>query len=82
MANLLAKEWRVTISSERVWDSQTVILDKSGRFEFLGLPKGKYSISPAVRGYGLAKAQYEVDMSIERNADDLVISLSPDPGAH
>jgi hypothetical protein len=73
---------RVTISSERVWDSQTVILDKSGRFEFLSLPKGKYSISPAVRGYSLAKGQSEVDTSIERDADDLVISLSPDPVAH
>jgi len=73
---------RVTISTERVWDSQTVILDKSGRFEFLSLPKGKYSISPAVRGYSLAKGQSEVDTSIERDADDLVISLSPDPVAH
>jgi uncharacterized GH25 family protein len=73
---------RVTISSERVRDSQTVILDKSGRFEFLSLPKGKYSILPAVSGYSLAKGQSEVDTSIERDADDLVISLSPDPVAH
>ena len=73
---------RVIIRSERVLDSQTVILDKSGRFEFLSLPKGKYSISPAVRGYSLGKGQSKVDTSIERDADDLVISLSPDPVAH
>jgi hypothetical protein len=69
---------RVILTSQRVWDSQTALLDKDGRFKFLGLPKGDYSISPAVRGYSFADNQYEVQASVQRNVDDFVISLNPE----
>jgi len=69
---------RVILTSQRVWDSQTALLDKDGRFKFLGLPQGDYSISPAVRGYSLADNQYQVQASVQRNVDDFVISLNPE----
>ena len=68
---------RVIITSQRVWDSQTAILDKGGRFEFSGLSEGRYSIGPAVRGYSLSGGQYEVEISVEKNVNDFVISLNP-----
>jgi hypothetical protein len=71
---------RVIITSERVPDNQTAILDKSGRFEFSGL-QGMYSISPAVRGYSLLNSQSEVETSVERDVKDFIISLNPAPPA-
>lgn len=68
---------RVIITSERVPDNQTAILDKSGHFDFPGLPQGIYSISPAVTGYSLPDGQSEVEISVERNLNDFVISLNP-----
>jgi intradiol ring-cleaving dioxygenase-like protein len=72
---------RVIITSQRVWDSQIVLLDKDGRFKFLGLPQGNYWIIPSVRGYSLPVGQHEVETSVERNVDDFVISLNPTPPA-
>jgi Carboxypeptidase regulatory-like domain len=69
---------RVIVTSQRVWDNQTALLDKDGRFKFLGLPQGDYSISPAVKGYSLADSQYEVQASVQRNVNDFVISLNPE----
>ena len=73
---------RVIISSQRVRDSQTAVLDKGGHFMFLNLPEGKYSVSPAVRGYSLPDGQYGVETSMERNVNDFVISLNPNSTAH
>jgi hypothetical protein len=73
---------RLIITSQRVWDSQTAVLDKGGHFTFLNLPEGAYSISPAVRGYSLPNGQYDVETSIERNFTDFVISLNPNSNAH
>jgi hypothetical protein len=70
---------RVILSSERVWDTQTALLDQHGRFEFLGLPQGDYSVSPSVRGYSLADNQYSVHASVQRQVDDFVVSLNPEP---
>jgi Carboxypeptidase regulatory-like domain len=70
---------RVMIYSERVWgkDSQTALLDKDGRFVFVGLPKGEYLISPAVRGYRVASDKHGTRVAVERDIDDFAISLSP-----
>jgi hypothetical protein len=73
---------RVIISSLRVWDSQTAILDKGGHFTFFSLPEGKYSISPAVRGYSFPDGQDEVETTVERNVNDFVITLNPKPPTH
>jgi len=69
---------RVLLISEPVRDAQEALLDKDGRFEFLGLPKGDYSISPSVRGYSVANNQNDaIHVSIQRNIDDLILSLVP-----
>jgi hypothetical protein len=69
---------RVIIISAHVWDSQTALLDKDGRFKFVGLPKGEYSISPAVKGYKLPGDQREIQASIQQDVDNFTISLSPE----
>ena len=70
---------RVIISSQQALDRQTAILDKGGHFTFFGLPEGKYSILPAVRGYGLPDGHDEVESTVERNVNDFVITLEPKP---
>lgn len=47
----IAVGMRVTLSSETVWDSQTVSLPSDGHFEFTNLPGGKYTIRASVKGY-------------------------------
>src|SRR5258708_10461018 len=42
---------RITISSERAFDSQTAILAPDGSFAFDGLAKGSYTVFASVRGY-------------------------------
>jgi hypothetical protein len=68
---------RVIITSNRTWDSQIALLDKDGRFMFVGLPKGEYLISPAVRGYSVTGEKREIQVSVERDMNDLALSLSP-----
>jgi hypothetical protein len=68
---------RVIISSQRVLDSQTAILDKGGHFTFFSLPEGKYSISPAVRGYSFPDGHDEVQTTVERNVNDFVYYAGP-----
>jgi hypothetical protein len=70
---------RVIVTSAHVWDSQTALVDKDGRFKFVGLPKGEYSISPAVKGYSLPGDQREIQASVQQDVDNFVISLSPEP---
>ena len=73
---------RVIISSRRMLDSQTAILDKGGHFTFFSLPEGKYSIRPAVRGYSFPDGHDEVQTTVERNVNEFVITLDPKPPAH
>lgn len=47
----LANGMRVTISSEKAFDSQTVVLTTDGDFEFVGLAAGNYSTFASVKGY-------------------------------
>jgi hypothetical protein len=56
---------RVILSSETVWDSQTVPLAADGHFEFANLPPGKYTISPSVKGYRESASQLSVDHDID-----------------
>jgi hypothetical protein len=68
---------RIVIGSDRVWDFQTATLDAEGRFQFVGLSAGTYSISPAVRGYSLPGGVQEVSVNIERDVDNWKIVLAP-----
>lgn len=58
---------RVTLSSDRAWDSQIALLPPDGRFEFAGLAPGVYSISPALKGYELPEGfEQEVMVTADR----------------
>ena len=68
---------RMIISSDRAWDTQTATLGFDGRFEFVGLAIGDYSISPSVKGYGLKDGALQVAISIDRDVDSWSIMLTP-----
>ena len=59
------------------WDSQTVTIGPDGRFEFVGIPAGKYDINPSVRGYRSVSDDDLIDTTIDRNREDLAITLAP-----
>lgn len=42
---------RLTLGSDRVWDTQTVTLNREGSFEIKNIPNGDFCISPSVKGY-------------------------------
>jgi len=63
----------VTISSETAFDSQAATLPPDGRFEFVGLAAGGYSILASVKGYSLP----QTDVSIERDVDNFPVTLFP-----
>lgn len=68
---------RISMSSERAWDTQTATLDSDGDFEFVDLPAGSYSVSPSVKGYTLLDGTRAVVISIDRDVDNFAISLVP-----
>jgi hypothetical protein len=70
---------RITISASYggVWDNQTVTIGRDGRFEFAGVPAGKYEIFPSVRGYRLPENKNTIDTTVDRDRDDLAIVLDP-----
>lgn len=90
----IAKGMRVTISAKKAWDSQTASLPPSGRFEFVGLAAGKYSIFASVKGYSrrpmrpvsfktkrgrtLTYTPPPPPVSIEHDVDHFVLTLRPD----
>ena len=73
----MADGMRVTVSSGRAWDSQTVILSSDGHFEFTSLPTGKYELFTSVRGYQLQQNRRTIDTTVDRDVDDFTITLDP-----
>jgi hypothetical protein len=72
----MADGMRVTISSTRGFDSQTVIIGRDGSFEFAGLATGEYEILTSVRGYEMADAFVK---TIKHDIDNVAIVLDPAP---
>jgi Carboxypeptidase regulatory-like domain len=68
---------RIFITSDQTRDSQTAVLGTDGHFQVVGLPGGKYSIRPAVKGYTLPGGALEVTISIDRDVDNRAIDLTP-----
>lgn len=71
---------RITIGSDRVWDTQTTTLAGDGSFEFANLPAGDYHLSPAVKGYvpkGTRFFPYETPISVSGEIKNLTIQLFP-----
>jgi hypothetical protein len=53
---------RVMLSREEAWDTAQAVVDKEGRFAFIGLPGEQYSLSVNVKGYHLSPKNASVDL--------------------
>jgi uncharacterized GH25 family protein len=73
----LPEGMRLRVQSEPTRDDQTILLSADGKFEFVGLAAGKYLFFPSVQGYRSPKDKPKIDASIDRDVDDLVITLDP-----
>jgi hypothetical protein len=71
----IASGMRVSITAERGWDTQTVGLASDGRFEFIGVPTGKYQISASVRGYQEAREDGGA-VEVDREIDNFALALN------
>ena len=67
---------RVNLFSDRVPDSQTQKLTPDGHFEFKGLGRGVYSLSPSVKGYEVQDTQ-SMELLIEGDVSNLAVWLQP-----
>jgi Carboxypeptidase regulatory-like domain len=67
-------DMRMTLSNES--DSQMTPLVSDGSFEFSGLTKGVFVLSPGVRGYRVAEGNTG-EVLIDRDRNDLVIRVEP-----
>jgi hypothetical protein len=67
---------RVTIASDRAFDSQTMLIQPDGSFAYAGLPTGAYEIFASVRGYRAANAIGK--LSIDHDVDDFKLMLERD----
>ena len=74
---------RVTISSEKAFDTQTATLPSNGAFEFIGLAADSYSIFTSVKGYSPEGDRFAhmPPISIEHDVDNFTVTLLPDGGA-
>lgn len=93
----IANGMKVTIKSEKGFDFQTATLSPTGRFEFVGLASGNYSIWASVKGYSpppMAPVSVKdkegrvftytpppPPVPIEHDVDNFVINLHPDASA-
>ncbi|MFC5861952.1 carboxypeptidase regulatory-like domain-containing protein [Acidicapsa dinghuensis] len=69
---------RVTLTSETVWDSQTVLIGADGHFEFKNVPAGKYAVGASVRGYHENTPRYGPEpFEADHNIDNLSITVYP-----
>lgn len=78
---------KVILGREDAWDSTTVELDASGRFEFGGVPAGSISLSVGLRSYHLSEKNKSLDWlnggsivgRIEQDTAGLTLLLEPGP---
>jgi protocatechuate 3,4-dioxygenase beta subunit len=65
---------RITITSDRAFDSQTAMLGGDGSFEFSGLAKGGYTMFTSVRGYSMPRP---VPLALDSDVSDYVLRIEP-----
>jgi len=68
----VASGMRVTIGSDRAFDSQTALLHPDGMFEFSGLRDDGYTVFTSVRGY----EQGQEVLTVSRDIDDFTLTLA------
>jgi hypothetical protein len=71
-------DMHINLFSDRVPDSQTLILPPDGSFEFKGLARAVYSLAPSVKGYKLVEGQ-STELLMEGDLTNLTFSLEPAP---
>jgi hypothetical protein len=71
----IARGMRVSISAEKAFDTETVQIAPDGRFEFIGVPSGKYEIFASVRGYQEAKKDGG-EVEVDRDLDNFVLAMA------
>ena len=72
---------RLSIFADRVPDRQTVDLPPDGTYEFKGLGRGVYSLSPAVKGYGRDNPDQQVEILIDGDRKNYNLTLFPSSGS-
>jgi hypothetical protein len=75
--NSIPAGMRISVSPDQHIDRQVVELPPDGAFQFGGLLKGVYILSPAVRGYAAKDAEYGIEFLVEGNRDDFNLTLHP-----
>jgi len=68
---------RVTISSDLTRDYQTALIGADGRFAFVGLAPGGYSLIVSVRGYYLKMGAGSIAASVHGDVENFEITLDP-----
>ncbi len=71
---------RLSIFADRVPDRQTVDLPPDGTYEFKGLGRGVYSLSPAVKGYRRDNPDQQVEIVIDGDRKAYNLTLIPSSG--
>jgi hypothetical protein len=77
----IADGMRMNVSSQEAWDNQSIPLPADGRFEFVNVPTGEYSLFPSVKGYHLSDKNPNLSWTIEghvnHDLDNFIILLDP-----
>jgi Carboxypeptidase regulatory-like domain len=72
---------RVTLSSDNIWDSQTVMLNKDGMFKIANVPDGDFCIVTSVKGYRTRSVpQSNCDVPVKVAGEDrrgLIVMVYP-----
>jgi hypothetical protein len=68
---------RIGLNPDRGSDRQVQLLPPDGTFEFKGVGKGIYTLSPSVKGYRAPNAQYGIEFLVEGDRNNFVITLHP-----
>jgi hypothetical protein len=74
----IASGMRVSIAAQKAWDTQTVRLPPDGRFEFIGVPSGKYQMFASVLRYQAGKDSRVVE--VDHDIDNFILVLNPSAG--
>ncbi len=76
--NPIPANMRLSLFADRVPDRQTLILPPDGSFEFKGVGKGMYSLSPSVKGYQTADGD-AIELLVEGSIAKMNVMLRPAP---
>jgi hypothetical protein len=70
-------DMHISAGDTRDSDSQVIALPSDGTFEFKGLNRHVYFVTPSVKGYALDAQEFSVEVLIEKDGQNLNILLRP-----